>query len=240
MGARYLGVPATLEARGQYGWRSIKLSLNSGAPGFDAGLDSGVLGLDTELDSDTTRHPRLDDKIIATGLKPLSCGVITYEEWKLGERSMLLRALKYLERYEAEAGRLVLIGWGLIFDINQIIARAMMYGLLKELDILRRAYKVDLMQIILPFNGWYYLKSIEMAKLLGIEIPHRNVDIPRLYHEGRYDEIVEHLKADLVFVEELYLRLRGNWPWTMKDLRSRVLKLSSRWKGHSRWLPEPL
>jgi len=225
VGAHYLGVPATLEARGQCRWRSIKLSLNSRVLGLDAELDFGVLGLDTELDSDTTRHPQLDDKIIAIGLKPLSRGVIIYEEWKLCERSMLLHALKYLERYEAEAGRLVLVGWNLIFDINQIIARAMMYGLLEELDILRRAYKVDLMQIILPFNGWRYLKSIKMAKLLGIEIPHRNVDIPRLYREGRYNEIVEHLKADLVLAEELYLRLRRNWPWTMKDLRSCMLRL---------------
>ena len=102
----------------------------------------------------------------------------------------------------------MLVGWNLMFDINQIIARAMRHGLVRELDALRRAYKVDLMQIILPFNRWRYPRGSEVARLLGMEIPHRNVDIPRLYREGRYDEVVKHLKADLDFEEELYLRLR--------------------------------
>jgi len=207
-----VGNSATPEAGSQDRWRSKKLYANC-----------PVIYLDTEIDSDITHPPRLDDKIIVIGLKPVLSRVILYKEWELGERDMLLHGLRCLERYLAKAGCLEIVGMGILtFDIPLIIARGMAHGLHEELNILMhsRVYKMDLLQIARPFYGWRFPKGTEIAKLVGVEIPHSNKEIPQFYREGRYDEIIEHIEADLISVEKLDLCLRRGWRWTKKDFVS--------------------
>jgi len=139
-------------------------------------------------------------------LTPIGHGLVGIaKEWEIGERAVIEVLLTYLHRCEERYGRIELIGYNIQFDINQILVRAILCRIpTEQLEVLRRAYKKDLMQMLALLNGFRYLRASRLADALGMPFPHGNEDIPRLYREKRYDEIINYILKEARFEETLY------------------------------------
>jgi len=133
-----------------------------------------------------------------------------FNEWDLGsEEAVIRRFYEYLNDLIVESKFLVIIGFNILrFDIPLLIQKGVEYGVgsLHDLNKLwHNTFTIDLFQVALPLNSMLFkgntLENIaNKAKKHGINIPStygRGEDVPRWYEEGKYDEIVKHLKADL-------------------------------------------
>ena len=122
---------------------------------------------------------------------------------------MIREIISYLIRCEEYYKQPVeLIGYNLMFDVTQIIGRGILLGLsLDHFNVFRRAYKKDLMQILMLLSDLRFRSLLSLAYDMGVPLPRSGREIPRLYREGRYDEIQEYILAEILAEEELWLRL---------------------------------
>jgi len=171
---------------------------------------SSSLLLNIEVDSHG-EYPTLSDPIILIQVKPLTHNAIGISKiWELkSEKAMIREIISYLIRCEEYYKQPVeLIGYNLMFDVTQIIGRGILLGLsLDHFNVFRRAYKKDLMQILMLLSDLRFRSLLSLAYDMGVPLPRSGREIPRLYREGRYDEIQEYILAEILAEEELWLRL---------------------------------
>lgn len=145
-----------------------------------------------------------------------------FNEWELGnEKTVIRKFYKYLKDLKEKTFNtshfLVITGFNILrFDIPLLIQKGVKYRIdsLSNLNKLwHDMFVIDLFQVALPLNGMRFKRNTlenlaDKARKYGIDIPPligRGKDIPKLYKEGKYDKIAEHLERDLEIVRHLDL-----------------------------------
>jgi len=162
--------------------------------------------------------PRLDRVVFldmeTTGLNPYQDKVVTiqvrkdgettiWKEWELGERPVIERFFEFANLVDLE--RASFVGYNILkFDLPFLMHRAEVNGLLNETrwQILNSyLHYVDLYQLLgdnyAPAKRFY-------EKFAGRTQNTENKDIPKLYRQRAYDEIVEYIKNEMKSMEQLY------------------------------------
>jgi len=132
-----------------------------------------------------------------------------FTEWEAGsEKAAVGEFYRYLKALTGN-GRVIVVGYNILrFDIPLLVQKGVEHGVgsLPELNKLwYNTYMIDLFQLTLPLNNMmFYGHSLEKlgekTRSINPDIPKpygRGADVAKLYEEGKYGEIEEHLKRDL-------------------------------------------
>lgn len=169
----------------------------------------------TTFDIETLGLDGYRDKIILIGLKRNN----KIHQWKLwetkSEPEMIFKCLKVLQYVSSNE---MIVGYNnLKFDVPFIIARLEVFEKMKPeiWDRLHNKKWFDLYQ----FLGNSYRSLTFWLNKLGIKRAFEEVRgsiVPKSYKIGNYKEIEEHNKDDLNTSEELFLKLKYQFPQLFK------------------------
>lgn len=131
-----------------------------------------------------------------------------------GEKEMLLAFYNEIKQYRT----VNFVGVNLSFDLSFILHRSFHYGLFDLARIIRLDYgftkgrDVDLMDLFYGGIVWKPKISLDnMCKLMGVPTSKGEMDgseVFKYYLEGRYDEIKEYCKRDVIATRHLYNLLK--------------------------------
>lgn len=170
-------------------------------------------------------RPRFSDKIILIALYDSgSQELLLFKEWESSEEDILRRFYDKLEECLAKYRSFIVVGFNILrFDIPMLTFRAVKHdvrGLGKILELWHRCYTIDIRQVCLLFNKFWFknlrlenLPSIlgKYAKEEGInleQIKFLGTDISKFYIEREYDKIVEHTITEITLIHQTYCLLR--------------------------------
>jgi hypothetical protein len=137
---------------------------------------------------------------------------------------------KYFMEVRNRADFIVVVGFNVLrYDIPLLIQK----GFEHEVDSLERlnalwhdTFVIDYLQTTLPFNRMKFKdlrleRMVELARkacLNAEELHGSGEDVVRWYAEGRYDDIIEHLRRDLEAVRVIDLNFRKFYSALVKAL----------------------
>jgi len=135
------------------------------------------------------------------------------KEWESSEKQLLEKTMPSLtcER----PFDFIIIGKNLLFDFMFLSKRAEKFGL-KGMDlrcIYDRAF-LDLKHVLIMVNEGNFRGYDRLLK----KGEHANEQIPELYRQKKYDEIVKYVKEEARIFIEAYQRLKKEMPSLMKHL----------------------
>jgi hypothetical protein len=109
-----------------------------------------------------------------------------------------------------------LIGYNLChFDLPLALRRSLYLGIdAPQIETSKyRHPDVDDLELILSFNGDQKMRGLQFyRKRFGLDVPadeSTGADVARLYAEGKFDEIAEHCRCDVLTTKALYERVMG-------------------------------
>jgi uncharacterized protein YprB with RNaseH-like and TPR domain len=168
------------------------------------------------FDIETSCFNALKHQIIVIGIKVRG----KIKQWKLwkekDELDMIFKFLKYLEKAPPSE---TIVGFNIKFDIRFIEERLSVYG--KYLDLWKRLRHERKWYDLYEFPLFSRDSSIisQWLDKFGIKRKCEDIrgeDIPRLYQEKKYRMIIQHNKDDLEVSEQLYLRLKKEYPQLLR------------------------
>jgi len=165
-------------------------------------------------------------KIITIQYQDTKGNLTILKEWESDEKTILKQFYDYFSNILQTEMTTFLIGFNhLRFDIPVLIFRLVKYEIdtyEKILDkFLRQPFITDLRQALLPFNDMRHkgLNADTLAERLGLCSPaYKNSEIPQLYEKKEYDKIIEHVKGDMKFLNDL--------SWIIKNDQQKLARLS--------------
>ena len=172
-------------------------------------FDIETTGLDPEHDKIITIQ--IQELVGRTG-EPIG-EIDILKEWESSEKEIIEKVMPLLTCENPFA--FIIVGKNLLFDFMFLNKRAEKYGL-KGLDlrcIYSRAF-TDLKHILVMINeGNFrgYDKLLKRGKLA-------NVQIPKLYEEKKYQEIINYIKEEAKIFVDAYQKLRKKMPSLAKHL----------------------
>ena len=179
-----------------------------------------MLYLDIEVDSQS-EEPHLSDKIITIQYKevlPRQRLVILkkwdWEDEEKGERNIVQNFYDYLCEISQPGDTTTIIGFNILrFDVLFLTYKLVYFGIDTLEHVLKKFRNVfwrDLRYCLYPLNKLSFqgLSEEEVAKKLGLKQPEPpSREIPALYRREEYDKIIEHIKSEFDFLEELNRKL---------------------------------
>jgi len=179
---------------------------------YDAFVNERVIAIG--ILEDWTRYS--EESLLVTS-EPEVCFRV-FSEWGLESENAVIRGFyEYLNDIIAKSRFLIVTGFNILrFDISLLVQKGVEHGVdsLSDLNKLWHSiFTIDLFQVALPLNNMMFKGNtleniVNEAKRHGINIPStygRGEDVPKWYEEGKYDEIEEHLKADLKIIRYIDL-----------------------------------
>lgn len=160
-------------------------------------MRSGICTFDIE----TLGFDKFNDRVVCACYKPLGEEVFSFSEFD--ERMLLENFFDSINYFDPA---LVISYNGYLFDLPFLWAKAIKYNLK-----LPRCFTDPHLQLDL----WYELthkgkgKLSDFAQILGLESIGIGSEVPKLWEEGKIDEIVAHCESDLEITEALYTRAKG-------------------------------
>ncbi len=157
------------------------------------------------LDVETTGLNEMQEKIIAIGVKFYDPITNTSEETKIfyneDEKQLLQEFWDYLKRYRAG----VLVGFNLDFDWQFLKLRSLKHRI-RIIHYKKYTERYDLRLILNPNR---YQKGTKLSDYLTFfDIPNgddtNGSDVPKLWQEGKIEEILSHLRKDVNSTFEIY------------------------------------
>jgi len=149
------------------------------------------------------------------------------------DKGELVRSFyKYFMEVRNRADFIVVVGFNVLrYDIPLLIQK----GFEHKVDSLDRlnalwhdTFVIDYLQTTLPFNRMKFKdlcleRMVELARKAGLnveELHGSGEDVKKWYVEGRYDDIIEHLRRDLEAVRVIDLNFRKFYSTLVKALES--------------------
>ena len=172
-------------------------------------FDLETTGLDPEHDKIITIQ--IQELVGRTG-EPIG-EIDILKEWESSEKEIIEKVMPLLTC--ENPFEFIIVGKNLMFDFMFLDERAKKYGL-KGMDlhcIHDRAF-IDLKHSLVMINeGVFrgYNKLLKKGKFA-------NVQVPKLYEEKNYEEIVEYIKEEAKIFVDAYQKLRKNMPSLAKHL----------------------
>jgi len=180
----------------------------------------GIHLVEHYFDIETTGLNPEHDKVITVQIQKMDgrtgelIGEIEIQkEWEFSERELLEKAIPLLTC--ENPFDFLMIGKNLLFDFMFLSKRAEKYGL-KNMDLhcLHNRAFLDLKHVLIMVNeGSFrgYDKLLRKGKRV-------NEQIPELYMQRKYDEIVEYIKEEAKTFIEAYRKLKKEMPPLAKHL----------------------
>lgn len=164
------------------------------------------------FDIETLGLDAFQHKIVLIGMK-LEGEIKQWKLWKeKDELSMIFKCLKTLEKIPLFE---TIVGYNnLKFDVPFIATRLFVHEKLSS-DLWKLLYRDRKWFDLYQFLGNDFRRMSSWLDKLGIKRKHEDImgrDIPRLYEKRKYRKIVQHNKDDLETSEQLYLKLREEFP----------------------------
>lgn len=182
----------------------------------------GIMMVEHYFDIETTGLDPKHNKIITIQIQELigltgePIGEIKIlKEWEFSEREIIEKIMPFLTCINPFD--FIIVGKNLLFDFMFLSERAQKYGL-KDLDlhcVYTRAF-TDLKHVLVMINrGNFkgYDKLLKEGKLT-------NADIPKLYEQKKFGEIIEYVKEEATIVMNVYQTLRKEMPLLTKYLQT--------------------
>jgi len=172
-------------------------------------FDLETTGLDPEHDKIITIQ--IQELVGRTG-EPIG-EIDILKEWESSEKEMIEKAMSLLTC--ENPFEFIIVGKNLLFDFMFLDKRAEKYGL-KGLDlrcIYSRAF-TDLKHVLVMINEGNFRGYDKLLKKGKIA----NVQIPQLYKQGDYEEIIKYIKEEAKIFVDAYQKLRKNMPSLAKHL----------------------
>jgi len=173
-----------------------------------------TLYLDTETFSDKKDFKPESTKIISIQYKESGGELNVLKEWKSDEKTILKTFYDYRKQLTGRES-VVIVGHNILrSDIPLLIHRAALHKIDSAsnlIDLFHEAIVIDTMQCLLPFNKFRFkgLNSVELSRKLKIREPkYKNTEISGFYRENKFNEIEEHIIADMNFIEDLWRTLQ--------------------------------
>ena len=164
------------------------------------------------FDIETLGLDAFQHEIVVIGMKVKG----KIRQWKLwkekDELDMILKWLKVVEKIPFFE---TIVGYNTLkFDVPFISTRLSVHGKWSH-DLWELLYRDRKWFDLYQFLGNDFRRMSSWLDRLGIKRKHEEImgrDIPRLYVEKQYKEIVQHNKDDLETSERLYLKLQEEFP----------------------------
>jgi len=169
------------------------------------------------FDIETTGLDPTANKIISIQRQPISFGksagpIEILKEWKRSEKEIIKEYLSIA--YPPSVWDLVYIGTNLLFDFHFINERAKHYALQgPDFNYCREHPHIDLKHVLLLLNEG---KFRGYSDILNKGNRVLNEEIPQLYEEKKYKEIVQYITNEASATIDFYGKLLGLMP-TLKN-----------------------
>jgi hypothetical protein len=182
---------------------------------------SGESGLvEHYFDVETTGLDPKHDKVIAIQIQKLEGRTVEpigemeiLKEWESSEKEILQRSVPLLTC--ENPFDFIIVGKNLLFDFMFLSERAKKYGL-KAMDLAclhDRAF-LDLKHILVLINNGRF-RGYDCLLKRG---KHANENVPELYMQKKYGEIIDYVKEEVKSFLEAYRKLKQEMPSLAKHL----------------------
>lgn len=185
-----------------------------------------TLYFDTETFSDKKDFKPESTKIISIQYKESGGELNVLKEWESDEKTILKTFCEHIKQLSGKE-TVVIVGHNVLrSDIPLLVYRAALHKIDSTsnlTDLFHEAIVIDTMQCLLPFNRFRLkgLNSVDLSRKLKIREPkYKNTEISDFYREKRFNEIEEHIIADINFIEDLWRALQAEQDKIKKALAS--------------------
>jgi len=173
-----------------------------------------TLYFDMETFSDKKDFKPESTKIISIQYKESEGELNVLKEWKSDEKTILKAFYDYLKQLSSKE-QIIMVGHNVLrSDVPLLMYRMSLHNIdsASNLAVLfHKSFVIDTMQCLLPFNKFRFkgLNSMELSKKLKIREPkYKNTEISGFYMKSKFNEIEEHIAADINFIEDLWRTLQ--------------------------------
>jgi hypothetical protein len=175
------------------------------------------------------QEPQFNDKIITIQYGEVGGKLEILKEWESNEKTILQRFYDYLKEKLKTERTVMIIGFNLLlFDRDFLGIRLHSH----EIDKLENIFKnfkelfwKDLRYCLLPFNNFSFtgLSEEGIATKLKIRSPkHSNKEIRQFYDNKEYDKILEHIRTEMEFLNDLSFKLSRDIEAVKKAFKSNI------------------
>lgn len=175
--------------------------------------------------------------IETTGTDPQKHQIITIQWWKLNattekpegeltilkswgssEKDIIETFIKSFLNLKREQFNYIFVGVNLIFDFYFLGERMRYYGLKSFINLswLRSHPIIDIKPLLVLMNKGQF-KGYD--KLIPSKSPYTGSDIPRLFNERRYDEIIQYIKDEAENFVKIYGILKEKLPSLYEQIK---------------------
>jgi hypothetical protein len=173
------------------------------------------------FDTETTGIEPEEDKIITIQWQPLSSlsgepvgELEILKEWESSEESIISRFLPKVQ--QENPWEFIMVGKNLLFDFMFLSKRSASYGIRNvDLRFLYSRVSLDIKPILVMMNRGSFRGY---DKVMDKEGELAKVDIPSLYRDGKYEDIVRYVSQETQTFVGFYQMLKKEMPTIGADI----------------------